>query len=667
MWLIYLSILFGVGWLGPGYVVSRWLWPRSTPLERFATSLLLGIVTVVPLAFFPGFLLRTPLTPFSILCASLIVATSGAFLIRYRPRKTPPCEGKAGREIYVVIGVVILAAYSALTTLPDHSTAVALFQPCPHQSAQFLLSDGRRDGLYAYDAEWGLIVHHVMRHALEPGYGLFEVLGNQRPGSMATIAQPIAFLGSGGLVAASFTYDVLLLSFATLLITHHVRQWWITLLLASLFHFGIREVATYAVNENMLAGGLAMATLHLLLRPNGRRAEAILAGLTLSLCVGVRPLALAYLPAALWLLKSPRRWGWFMLALSFGLVPWLVTQQQVFGQAFFHPALDRGQYVQTVFGLTFTFHPLGFPFADTLMRPQGEPFPNLLALPLTHLRAFGAFLWVFVLTGVVTRVRRLLPLILWSLPSYLLLIAIVHLDREKLSYALLAMGPVAWFLGAGAAALIEKSLTLQQKLIAAQLCLALIVGFPWLLQDVELPLDERKQYTNRRYEDPRPISDTQAELTTPRLFPSYSERNPSRTFGLLNHGRPPQYTDGPIDAPVFIWRPPGQKFTHRLTLPVTNAPIVPPGMGEKERLYENWRHTAVVVPVSQSTGLVEAVVSHDGKVFAVDITTKPGNTTGYVSIGLSDLHVGRWDIVRSSIDGIEVQPTVHKNKAWVLP
>ena len=666
MWLLYLLVFFGACWLGPGYLVSRWLWPQSTPLERLATSLLTGIIFVVPLAFFPGFLLRTPLTPFSILCAALSVAAGAAILIRFRPRKTPPCETPAGRERYLVLGVMLLAAYSALTTLPDHSTGVALFQPCPHQSAQFLLSDGRNGGLYAFDAEWGQVVHHVMEHDLEPGYGLFEVLGNQRPGSMATIAQPIAFLGSGGLVAASFGYDLLFLSFATLLITHHVRQWWLTLLLATLFHFGIRDVATYAVNENMLAGGLAMATLHLLLR-RGHRAETVLAGIALSLCVGVRPLALAYVPAAFWLLRSPRRWGWFSLALTIGLIPWLVTQKQVFGQAFFHPALDRGQYAQQVLGFTITFHPLGFPFSDTLLRPDGEPFPNLLALPLTHLRAFGALLWVCILTGVVTRVRRLGPLILWSLPSYALLLAIVHLDREKLSYALLSMGPIAWLLGAGAAALYEKRLSLQQKLIALQLCLALIVGFPWLLKDVELPIDSRKQYTNRRYEDPRPVQDTQSDLTTPRFFPSYSERNPSRTFGLLSHGRPPQSDPNLPEAPVFIWRPPGQKFTHRITLPITDAPVVPPGMGEADRLYENWRHTAVVVPIRNASRFVEASVSHDGKVFSVDAVTSPGTLSGYISVGLSDLHIGRWDTVRTTVDGNEVAPTVHKNKAWVLP
>ena len=59
-WLLVFPMLV---WCVPGWFASRWLLPRTTPLERAATTYLLGLVTVVPGAFTLPYLLRQPITP----------------------------------------------------------------------------------------------------------------------------------------------------------------------------------------------------------------------------------------------------------------------------------------------------------------------------------------------------------------------------------------------------------------------------------------------------------------------------------------------------------------------------------------------------------------------------------------------------------------------------
>ncbi len=86
-------LLFPVlAWLVPGYFLSRWLFPVSTPLERTATTLLLGVIGMVPLVFLPIYLLQTPITMAWVLGAAAALTASAVLLRRFRPCAALPAS-----------------------------------------------------------------------------------------------------------------------------------------------------------------------------------------------------------------------------------------------------------------------------------------------------------------------------------------------------------------------------------------------------------------------------------------------------------------------------------------------------------------------------------------------------------------------------------------------
>jgi len=661
VWALYLILFPGVAWFAPGYAVSRWLSPQATPLERLASSLLLGMLFVVPLAFLGPFLLRIPLTPLWILGAAGVVIAAAAALIRYRPRvPAPPKEPAEAEGWPLVATLVLLALYLALTTVPDHSDAVGLFQVCPHQSAQYLLDDGLHGGLRTWDAEWGRWIAHLASHAIEPGYGLFDVLSNQRSGSMATLVQPIAFHGSGGLVVATFLYELLVLALAALLVARTIRRWWLVLLITAMFMLGVRSVAMYMVNENVLALGFGLGVLYFLLRAD-TDAEAVIAGACLAICIAVRPIAAAYLPAcAVLLWGSRRRAALFVGSLVIAALPWLITQYQVFGHALHHPALGRGQYAQELFGLQFTFHPLNFPVAETIVRPEFDPFPTLFQMPLLHSQAFGAVFWVAVFAGalVVAR-RRLAAFVLWGLPNYLMLLAIVSLDHQKLSYAVLSFAPLPLLAGAGCRALIDRGLDAQQQVITATVALALLVGFPALIADVDLPVDPREQHNNRRYLDPRSNAAKRAELVAPVFLPTYREHRPDLAWSLLTSSRPPQLTQDVHTGPVLVWRM-KHPVDHSFQATLAKQPNHPETLGRIVPLRFTWRYAAISLRLAAAQETVRVGVQADGKTLKVAVETGgAGEHTGYLSLGFVDLQLPDLQGLEVLVDGAPIETDLY--------
>ncbi|MFT5433791.1 MAG: hypothetical protein ACI9OJ_004499 [Myxococcota bacterium] len=312
MGLIYFLLFPGLVWGIPGFLLSRWLFPLASPLERVATSALFGASTVVPLAFIVPFLSRTPITPTWIIGASALVSVVGAILWRFFPRAgVAPSTGAAQAQGWpVAIGVIAIALIAALSTIPVSFEGLEIWSPCPHQASLFLLEDGTGNGLEAFDPLWGRHVSHLTEHPIEPGYGLHKILRVQRPGSAATLVEAFAFHGSGGLVVASFIYFLLFTAFSALLAAHWLTRAWQVLLLTAIVMLGTRTAAFYMVNENMLAAGLGAGCLALLLRVRstsaGSAPEAAMVGIVLALTIAVRPIAASYLPAVALLLWPMR-------------------------------------------------------------------------------------------------------------------------------------------------------------------------------------------------------------------------------------------------------------------------------------------------------------------------------------------------------------------------
>ncbi|MEC8023276.1 MAG: hypothetical protein VX223_05040 [Myxococcota bacterium] len=559
-------------WGVPGGLWIRRIRPRATPLEWLTWSLAAGAVTVVPISYTLCFVLRSPLTPTTQAVAALVSAALALGIrrpvIQATDQTHTPLEGYVGTAL-----VVCFAAALTLYTAPKAVETTEIWAPCIHESAFLMLEDGSGHGLQVYDPSLNDWVSHRTMRTTEPAWGLSSILGHQRPGSMASIAQVIAIHGSAGPVIMTFIDYLLILGAAALLITKYCSSWLLSVFGAGAFLLGTRHVSLYMVNENMLALALILIVMSLLCRTEGY-ASLFISGLAFSLAVGIRPVVLTALPAALWCTPQGRRARpTFATAVLLGLLPWLATHAAAYGHALYHPSLDVPTLKQTFLGFTFEFHPLNFPIADQLLRPADGLAPLLVSMPLEHTAAFGFLFCIIACLGVaVCTGKERIQWLLWGLPIYVLLLLIVALDYEKQSYALLAFAPLPMLYGRGAGAVAsDVQLTMRQKLIAGIIAIALLPGLRAVAPTIEFSPDPRPQYVRPTISsgDPRYAVLSTPEARWQKLL--HIQWHPQVAlegglpWDLLQHAAPPQRQTADYETPVMLWRD-ADEFHHELTL-----------------------------------------------------------------------------------------------------
>ena len=279
-----------------------------------------------------------------------------------------------------------------------------------------MLEDGSGHGLQVYDPSLNDWVSHRTMRTTEPAWGLSSILGHQRPGSMASIAQVIAIHGSAGPVIMTFIDYLLILGAAALLITKYCSSWLLSVFGAGAFLLGTRHVSLYMVNENMLALALILIVMSLLCRTEGY-ASLFISGLAFSLAVGIRRLYSQHSPPPCGVHRKDARTSHICNAVLLGLLPWLATHAAAYGHALYHPSLDVPTLKQTFLGFTFEFHPLNFPIADQLLRPADGLAPLLVSMPLEHTAAFGFLFCIIACLGVaVCTGKERIQWLLWGSP-----------------------------------------------------------------------------------------------------------------------------------------------------------------------------------------------------------------------------------------------------------
>ena len=658
-----LLVFPGLAWFAPGWSLSRWLRPDASPLERVGTSLLLGVVAVVPTGYAVAYALRTPLTPFMVLCVSALWAGVGVACRRRWPRASRPRTHAGGQGWLVVAGCVLLAGATTATTVPRSYRSHGLFAPCLHESALIMLEDGSGGGLEVYDpALNGTVAHATARHRDAPGWGLDHILGHQRPGSMATVAQGFAFHGSGALVVMYFLYDLLTVLLAALLIAGGVPRAWAVLLLAGGFLLGVREVAAYAVNENILACGLGLGCLVLAGWVEDAPSAAVLA-LTAALAAGVRPVAAAWLPALVLLVRWRRPTALAAAAaLVVGAAPWLITNWQAFGDPFVHPALTIPQNAYEILGFHFRFHPLNWPVADTLLRGPNEPFPNLFRLPLEHMRAFGVLFCILVVLGAATvPIRRLAGLLIFAAPNYLMLLLIVSLDGPKSSYALLSFPPLAVLVGVGTGQLLGgRSLSVGRRWAAAAGAVLALVGVPALAARLDFKEDPRPQYHTEGHSpaDPGLRDRLLTARWLPDPIPRVEQANPAQLLEMLWYGRPPQQPRGAVGkGPVVLWMDHEDvTVTARVRLAEGNA-LQPMMLGVDAGCEprSGFAGVSLYLHAARDHVTIQAVASRDTIRLEID-AGGDGPHAGYLTIGLHDDQLRDLRAVDVFLDGRQLAP-----------
>ncbi|MFT5432613.1 MAG: hypothetical protein ACI9OJ_003315 [Myxococcota bacterium] len=667
MWALWLIVFPGLCWVLPGVLVSRRLFVDTSPLERVGSALVLGCATVGPLAFVLSFVLRSPLTPTTVLVSA--AAVSMLALAVGRPRSSSrPVRSSEGWPLILIL--VAVAAITAMTTAPKAVETTQIWAPCIHESAFLMLEDGSGGGLEVYAPTLDRTVVHRTMRPIEPAWGLGSILGHQRPGSMVTIGQTVAFFGSGGPVVMTFIDDLMVLFGAALIIGFFVPSAIISAVGSTLFLLGSRHVALYMVNENVLALGLALGAISMLLRGRSVAAAAGV-GVVLALGAGVRPIMLSALPAA-WLAVQGGMRARAAVAggLGVGLAPWLWTNFQTYGSPLYHPSLDVPQLQQTFLGFEFAFHPLNWPVADQLMRPATSPLPNLLSMPLEHTAAFGALFCIVCVLGLCTiGWRKAFVWLLWGLPVYALLAMIVALDYEKQSYALMAFAPLPVFFGAGARALFSSSaVTLTQRIAAMALAIALLVGLRAVVPTMDIPVDTREQYVrptisagSDRYQTAKDPELAWQNLLDIGLLPKLSNES-GLAWTLLSHAGPPHRSVGEAaQDTVIVWQDgPGLDVVTRVraSADTPNLPLI-------EQLGSDCgsRHAFMMMDIAVA-GAADAEVDvrvrqMSKRVLRVDVTSPEtaARGTGRITVGYHDTAVEVLRDVQLFIDGVEVSPT----------
>ncbi len=558
-------------WCGPGFLLSRWLAPRADPLQRAALSLTAGIVTVAPTTYLIALLGRIPALPELILAVAGVWTFVGFALARWAPRTPTDDFALPARSSGIMLALaVVWAGYLALATQPFAIEASEVWWHCPHLSSLYFMEDGHGPGVIAWDPDWDTPVLHLFQHATEPAYGIGPVLGIQRPGNTAFMVQILVFMSVSGHTAALLCTDFLILAFAMLLLGRYLKQPVLIVALAVGFHLGTRYLASYQVNENSLALALSMALLHLLLvtrSPGPVLAAAC--GVVAAHLAGVRPVTVLHSLPVLLLLPGLRPRGAYAVAGVLAAVPWMTAHWHGLGNPLAHPVIGR-------------IYALNWPFADALVRSPMHPFPNLVRLPLEEIKAFGPLLLTPALAGLAAlKGRRLAAILLWLVPVHVMLMAIVVLDYQKLSYALLALAPLPLLMGAGLGALDVPRPT---RIGLAAAAVALFVGLPVLMQDAHFEV-EQLAFGDYR-DDPRDEwsdDEKRRALTTVGLLPAAPPNLADGLPGwaLLEHARFASATEAanaPWDGPVTIWAALGESgLDHSVHLETSDGPRLPPG------------------------------------------------------------------------------------------
>lgn len=680
--------LLALVWCVPGGLITRWILPGAGPLERVLCTLLLGIVTVAPLSFLVAITLGVPETPALIGGVSVVISAAALALGRWLPvPSADPAIPSADSRLYLLV-CGLGAAWLALASSFYGMGTTDVFWHCPHLSSLYLMEDGGGDGVLAWDLAWDRWVHHRLMHPAEPAFGLKPVLAIQRSGNMAFLVQPFVFMSTAGLVAALFVIDLLIAGFCVLLAARYLRSRVLVCLIAAMFVLGAHAIASYQVNENCLALALSMGALHLALRGgDGRRLLAIAAagGLVAGHLVGVRPIALTLAIPALVLMAADRRaaltWaGAFALALT----PWALVHGLAFGDFMMHPALKLAQVKHTLFANTplafgVHFHPMNWPFGDQLMRGPDHPFPAFLRVPLECIQAWGAPLIALACCGLVALRRepnRLAALILWLLPVPAMLMLMVQVDYQKLSYVLIGAAPVPLLVAAGLGRL-QEGLKVRAAL-AVGLVSALVV-LPVCVRDLDLPKDDRHQAAHLR--GPKDILGEPAErlrLTAASFLPGIAPSldplllGELPAFELLSHARFAQRRpDEALHSPVTVWvAAPPATLDDTFEVSTRAAPDLPPeyrvpgaligsstsGGGALYVLRLEHQHDRARVHLKRNAGRIEVNLSTEG-----DAPLGPR----YVSFLIVDRRRDALDVPLLRFNGKE--KTVTSVTVWSVP
>lgn len=493
----------------PGYFLSRALVPAARGVARHGLALVCGFSTVPLAVFLVSVGASIPLDADLLLTVGSGVNLIGAALLR--PWKDPQIGVRDTAAVLVAGLLCALYLAFGIRSL-DVGDVFSTVHHCLYVIVMHAVQNDPSVSIPLYDGLSGEVMHYLVQHQTEEFNGLGPLFYEQRLGNAAILTPQVALFGSAGWFTTA-VYASLVAGVCVYLAAREtgVRAG-LAALAAAVFVIAMRGFCMYFVNENSYAVALVAFLLWAALRRRPPHAGwVVLMGLTCGHLLGVRYTSSLFWPAVLaavlwWPEQSWRaRLRSALLGAGCALLaaaPWLYVNTIMLGSPFAHPKVHSefaSRMVENrIFGLTFRFRALNWPFTDSLVRTAWAPFPTLLWLPLTVAKYFGHLGVALALRGwwtALARRRTFGLLLLFALPHTAAMAMLESLDHEQLTYAAPGLVPLGVALAMGLEATVGPLLAEPRRWRRPLLILLAIVvsvsGGIRMLRHTTWPVDTR--------------------------------------------------------------------------------------------------------------------------------------------------------------------------------
>ncbi|MFT7625457.1 MAG: hypothetical protein ACI9WU_004648, partial [Myxococcota bacterium] len=493
----------------PGWTISVALVPDARGAERQGLALLCGFSTFPFAVFLAAAAAGAPVDGMAWWLSASLINVAGAISMRKRLRG--PQSGRARSLAIPLLALSALALFCAVTLLfavrsLDGGDVFATVQHCLYVIVMHTVGNDPSVAVELYDAVSDGPMHFLVHHPTTEFNGLAPLFYEQRLGNAAILAPAVALLGTTGwyvtAVFASVVYGACGYLAGRVAGARPVAA----AIAALAFVWATRQFGMYLINENHFAVALVSFLLWSALRPGLSAGWLILVGITCGHLVGVRYTSSLFWPAvavAVWWAGGTRRDRWIRIAQAGGpalltTLPWLYVNWIMLGKLFSHPKLDSAYTDRivdnTLFGMTFSFRALNWPFTDQVVRTAWNPFPTFVLLPLWIAKCYGQALAAVGMMGWVvaaTQKRRtLVLLLLFIVPHTLAMGLLESLDWEQFTYSTPGFVPLCVVLALGLDALWPGPLQRRHLAIAAVMA-GVLVGGSLTLRHSVWPADQR--------------------------------------------------------------------------------------------------------------------------------------------------------------------------------
>ncbi len=538
--LIYVLLVGGWAFLLPAWLVSRLIVPAVGGAERLGLVCIVGFSTYPLMMFLSTAALGIPMDAGWL----LVVASAMNFTLGWREHSRGslamdiswlelrwPLVGLVAVSLLLIFGVRSLDAGDVFSTVHH----------CLYVIAMYAIGNDPASSVPLYDAVSGGVMHYVIQHPTTEFNGLAPLFYEQRIGNAPIVAPPVALFGTIGWLISPITSLTTLGMCGYLAARACGASGRASALSTAVVVYGMAIFTGYHINENTFAVALVAFLLWSALRGRLTLGWAVLCGVSVGHLIGVRYTSSLFLPGVmlgiLWATPHGCRRSHLLLgAVAGGLVavsPWLYINWIMLGNPLGHPKVHSNFAARVVdnsiFGMTFKFRALNFPFTDQVVRTAWNPFPTFLWLPLQVGRSFGQLAvaagWVGLYRCFARPGRMGWILVVFALPHNIAMMLLESLDWEQLTYAAPGIVPLGPALALGLEPLLMGRVSFGPRVRRAApvlLVLAAMIAVGFAVRDYRAPVDMRR--LNQVGCTPPASVDQGVEamaeiLTTPSLLP----------------------------------------------------------------------------------------------------------------------------------------------------